>query len=202
MNFMLKGKKRTANFSTPELSQAFIKAASEKWGKDFKAEPVTSGITGIEGPQPENLKTAKTVFKGRYITMATDEYKHLQISATPEGQADARAMAGKPTDSALAELLEEATANGWSWQAPEDLGALTSAPIISDPNGNVYWHERYQVDDPIGMLANGETVQFDFGGNMNEKGPRSRPYGRDEGRGLQLLLSGAGAQGILPRDTA
>ena len=58
VRFTLKGKKRSSTFSSPEVAREFIKAAAEKWGNNFDPEPITSGINGIEGPQPESLQTA------------------------------------------------------------------------------------------------------------------------------------------------
>jgi hypothetical protein len=38
----------------------------------------------------------------------------------------------KPTDSILYDLLEDHLCNGWEMVPPEDIGAMTSAPILSD----------------------------------------------------------------------
>ena len=199
VEFTLKGKKRTAQLSSLEAAQGFLRVAAKKWGTDF--QPITSGISGIEGPKPEGLKEAGgqgllfgkeqgVVFTGRYITISKDERGNLLMSATPEGREDAAgSLAAKPTDSALAELLEEAMGNGWSWEDPEELGALTDAPIISDPDGNVYWHERYQVEDPIQMLADGESVRFDLAGNKNEEVEETVP-------GSVVSPESAGAEGL------
>jgi len=203
VEFVLKGKKREASFSSPETAEAFIKAAAEKWGPDFSAPgsvAVTSDKSYIDGEKPEGLKTADTDkleewamrpegeggalddvkehlpedmgFTGRLVTLSTDGYGRLQVSATDEGQRLAASLANEATVDALHHLLAEATENGWRWEAPEDLGALTDAPIISDPDGNVYWHQNYQVEDPVETLARGGTVQFDSGGTKErEMGP-------------------------------
>jgi hypothetical protein len=61
---------------------------------------------------------------------------------------------------ALCALLEDHLCNGWEMVPPEDIGALTAAPILSDEivrdddgrvteAGRVYWYPDYQVKDEI-----------------------------------------------------
>jgi hypothetical protein len=182
--FVLKGHKFVSSLPSAKAAGRFIKAANDKWGKEFKvggmgtdqeSELVTSGVNVLDAAVvPEHLEDTKfaagggDTFQGAYIVMQQDAYKHLQVRATPQGRREAETLAGEPTDNALASLLEDATGNGWEWKTPEELGALTSAPILASPAGNVYWHERYQVDDPIEMLAKGGMVQFNYAGNLNE----------------------------------
>jgi hypothetical protein len=74
-------------------------------------------------------------------------------------------------DAALRVLLDDHLANGWDEIKPEEIGALTSALIISDeairnPDGSllsvghVYWNERYQVDDEIDELRTAGAIVF------------------------------------------
>ena len=53
-----------------------------------------------------------------------------------------------------------AVRHGWSWVRPEDIGALTDAPILSDGIeyddqvdvvnvGAIYWYSYYEVSDPV-----------------------------------------------------
>lgn len=95
---------------------------------------------------------------------------NLYLKPTRAGITEAREIVAKRrygTDDALKFLLVEYLQDGWEWVRPERIGALTSGPIITDEDyrnvkgSRVYWHERYQVDDPIEMFANGETVRFD-----------------------------------------
>ena len=179
--FTLKGHRFVSSLPSPAATKRFVKAAQDKWGMDFStkndgdAEPVTSGVNVLDAAvKPEKLvNAAKTAadggdtFRGRYFMMAPIG-GNLQIAPTPEGKEEAAALADKPTDYALSEFLEEALANGWEWKAPEELGALTSAPIIASPSGNVYWHESYQVEDPIETLASGKTLTFNYAGNLGE----------------------------------
>jgi len=61
---------------------------------------------------------------------------------------------------ALCALLEDHLCNGWEMVPPEDIGALTAAPILSDEVsrdedgritevGRVFWYPDYQVRDEI-----------------------------------------------------
>lgn len=74
----------------------------------------------------------------------------------------------------LAELLESAgyIGNGWAVIAPEDIGALTSAPIVGYmPNYNddgkvtdaeaIYWFPRYMVESFIDTLLEKSEVLFE-----------------------------------------
>jgi hypothetical protein len=59
----------------------------------------------------------------------------------------------------LLDLLEDWLCNGWEWVKPEDIGALTSAPILRSPRGTLYWFPAYAITCEIEeMLANGEVV--------------------------------------------
>jgi hypothetical protein len=63
-------------------------------------------------------------------------------------------------------------ANGWSMLRPEDVGALTEAPILTedldtDDEGHVrhvgvvYWYSQYQVLDPVAQLLENGYVDFE-----------------------------------------
>jgi hypothetical protein len=81
---------------------------------------------------------------------------------------------GQSPDEQLMEMLEQALGNGWSYVRPEDIGALTDAPILSQDGfmgndgkwypmvkrANVYAHMNYAVEDPIEMWAEGRFVFF------------------------------------------
>lgn len=64
---------------------------------------------------------------------------------------------------AVCSLLEDHLSNGWGMVPPEDIAALTAAPVISDEivrdeagqvteAGRVYWYPDYQVRDEIEEL--------------------------------------------------
>jgi hypothetical protein len=79
------------------------------------------------------------------------------------------------SDSFLSDLLEYNTSNGWTLVKPEDVGALTSAPILSDDfdrdentdklrrMGEHYWHERYQIESAITEMVVEGYVDFQKG---------------------------------------
>lgn len=61
VKYTLKGKKYTSNFANPKQAGSFVVKAAQKWGNDFKAEPITSGISYVDGAKPENIVTAKAL---------------------------------------------------------------------------------------------------------------------------------------------
>jgi hypothetical protein len=78
-----------------------------------------------------------------------------------------------PTNDALARLLEWPLANGWEWIAPEEISALTCAPILSDDaerddDGTlvaittVYWFPNYQIISAVEELAKRGYVEFEL----------------------------------------
>lgn len=85
-----------------------------------------------------------------------------EILSWPESEADFR-------------LLEACNliGNGWDPVAPEWIGALTSAPIISDGatcdddgtwtvEGRVWWFPNYTVESPYETLCRKGRVEFTF----------------------------------------
>lgn len=74
----------------------------------------------------------------------------------------------------LFELIEHQLCNGWTWLNPEDVGALTDAPILSDGAsynddgvmivyGGVWWYPNYQVVDLAKELEKSGYLIFDKG---------------------------------------
>jgi hypothetical protein len=74
-------------------------------------------------------------------------------------------------DATMRILLDDYFRRNWHEIKPEEIGALTSALIISDEAvrdsdgmlqsvGHVYWNERYQVDDEIEELRTAGAVLF------------------------------------------
>jgi hypothetical protein len=61
----------------------------------------------------------------------------------------------------LKELLADLLSNGWHWLNPQDIGALTDAPILEAPDGRIYWHEGYQLESAADELLQGKTVTLD-----------------------------------------
>jgi len=101
----------------------------------------------------------------------------LWLEPTPEGIEEAKEwVARNETNNGFYEMLEYALTNGWNMVPPEDIDALTSAPIISQdgfisdhgtwypyPNLRkpaVYAHMSYAVEDPVQEWAEGRPVRF------------------------------------------
>ena len=73
---------------------------------------------------------------------------------------------------ALRVILSDHLKRRWTEILPEEIGALTSATILSDEAvrdqagklisvARVYWHERYQIECPIQRMAETGFVRFD-----------------------------------------
>lgn len=73
-------------------------------------------------------------------------------------------------DYSLYDAFDWLTSNGLNWINPEDIGALTSAPILSDSPCNddgtfpvdmkVFWFPEYQVESPLRTLVETGKVVF------------------------------------------
>jgi hypothetical protein len=75
---------------------------------------------------------------------------------------------------ALHALLEDHLCNGWEMVPPEDIGALTAAPIVSDEivrddegriteAGRVFWYPDYAVRDEIEDLCERSVLVLQSG---------------------------------------
>ena len=74
----------------------------------------------------------------------------------------------------FANLIEDFLCNGWSWIHPEEIGALTDAPIISEDAtynddgeltecGICYAYMNYQVHDPVDELFEEGSIILESG---------------------------------------
>ena len=74
-------------------------------------------------------------------------------------------------DAALGSVLEWYLCSGWEWVQPEEIGALTDAPLLSqevvrDEDGNllsvgtVYYDADYMLRDPIATLIERGSAIF------------------------------------------
>ena len=77
----------------------------------------------------------------------------------------------KGAEEILRELLDDHLCNGWEFVPPEDIGALTSSPILSDEVernddgeivkvGKVYWFPNYAVQSELDLLYDDGEVFF------------------------------------------
>ena len=104
------------------------------------------------------------VVNGDLVISLTSVGKEAIEAAEADGQnIDAEAF--------MHDLFEWQTCNGWEWIAPEEVGALTSAPILSDSAerddegqlltvGRVFWFPNYQVESPVRTLHERGAVTF------------------------------------------
>jgi hypothetical protein len=92
----------------------------------------------------------------------------ITLEPTPALLSDVQGVGETIPKPSIWELMEDFFTNGWEMVNPEDIGALTDGEIMADQDGNVYWHERYQIEDMVEMLMNGEKVNLQYGGNLFE----------------------------------
>jgi hypothetical protein len=110
---------------------------------------------------------------GKYTDFEKLADGNLRIALREEARQDVQEIADQEldADSELAEVIEWQLSNGWSLLRPEDIGALTDAPILSeeldaDEQGNilsvgtVYWYPQYDVTDPVTQLLHNGYVDF------------------------------------------
>src|SRR5260221_8843452 len=111
------------------------------------------------------------------ITLTKTPEGNLRIGLTDEGRAqvaDVQQMKDRHgIDFVLGFFLAHSGfESDWDWLQPEDIGALTSSPILSDDFdrddygnvtrvGRVYWNPRYQVEDDIQTLVENGTIEWE-----------------------------------------
>jgi hypothetical protein len=99
----------------------------------------------------------------------------LRLSLTSAGREiiEEERLLETPVNNALSRLLEWQLANGLEWIAPEEIGALTNAPILSDDverddYGNLlsvttlYWFPNYQILSEVRELYERGYVEFEL----------------------------------------
>jgi hypothetical protein len=121
------------------------------------------------------MPTKSPIERGFYVDLKKVPDGNLHIHLNRNGRrhfAEIREeQAAVGTSAALCALLEDHLANGWEMVPPEDLGALTAAPILSDEitrddqgrlteAGRVYWYPDYAVRDEIEELRRHLTILF------------------------------------------
>jgi hypothetical protein len=119
------------------------------------------------------MNKGKFLRKGRYLNLKQQGY-NLLLVPTAEGRREARRLLGTvSSDRALVDLLEDHLGNGWDILAPEEIGALTEAPIIAESDeifrndrnevvlaGKIYYFDKYAILDEIEEFAKGKSVMF------------------------------------------
>jgi len=121
------------------------------------------------------MSTNPPIERGFYVDLEKAQDGNLRIRLNRSGrrhfaeirqQRDAYGI-----HAALCALLEDHLCNGWEMVPPEDIAALTAAPILSDEisrddegqvteAGRVYWYPDYQVCDEIDELRSHLMLVF------------------------------------------
>lgn len=112
----------------------------------------------------------------KYTEFETLPNGNLRIRLLEEERGSAEEIAAQQiaADSKLAQVIEWQLGNGWSFVRPEDIGALTEAPILTEEIdtddqgtvlkvGTVYWYPQYDVSDPVAKLLENGYVDFQQG---------------------------------------
>lgn len=92
--------------------------------------------------------------------------KKLRLTLLPEARDDIEL--GKTH---LSDVIEHQLCNGWQWVNPEEIGALTEAPIITDDYewdehgnlthcGSVYAYMDYMLYDPVDELVKNGYIEL------------------------------------------
>ncbi len=107
---------------------------------------------------------------------ATFSKNGVLFSLDAEEKAEIADIEGMPWGD-LYEAFEELSCNGWDFVDPEDIGALTDAPILSNCMGRdddgtmtahsecgmecgIFWFPNYMVEDPLETLRDKGEVFF------------------------------------------
>jgi hypothetical protein len=114
---------------------------------------------------------------GFYTNITTDSRRNLVITLNKEAFEEWGDLLSqdKGDYNTFYELLEEHLTNGLEWINPDDLGAMTDAPILSDvverDEDNkitscdyVWWYPNYQVSSPLDELKENGRVIFTYNG--------------------------------------
>lgn len=109
--------------------------------------------------------------------MKATNYEFLRLTPSEDYLAELREMVELGSHEALSpesllwDALEHNLANGWSRVLPEQIGALTDAPIISDEVeyddhgdvvsvGKIYAYMAYQITSPLLKIVDNGYVDF------------------------------------------
>lgn len=152
---------------------------------EAKAETVSPDTVDKDIQQPTvSVEDAAKKHAAEEPTAGEDEgfnvkvtYKKGGITLSPTSNLleDVQGLGETINKPSIYDLMEDFFSNGWETVRPEDIGALTSGEIFADANGNIYWHERYQIEDMVEELMNGNSVFMQYGGNLFEETPEE-PY--------------------------
>ena len=116
----------------------------------------------------------KILYDGNYVTITEMVNGDIKLTASKAARADfgryGQVLLEVSEHYALWELLEDITENSsWNFVAPEDIGALTAAPILSNDvtidddgavvvYGDIWWQERYAVESAVEKIFRGGCI--------------------------------------------
>jgi len=121
------------------------------------------------------MRTIAPPEHGFYVDLQKDHDGNLEILPNENGRSNFDTIQevrdAQGVNEALYALLEDHLDNGWEMVPPEDIGALTAAPILSDEivrddngriveAGRVYWYPDYAVRDEIEELRDKLLLLF------------------------------------------
>jgi hypothetical protein len=121
------------------------------------------------------MPTAAPPDYGFYVDLRKTDDGNLSIALTRNGRRELATIVEERDahgiHAALVALLEDHLCNGWEMVPPEDIGALTAAPILSDDIlrdeegrvtevGRVFWYPDYAVRDEIEELRRDLVLVF------------------------------------------
>jgi hypothetical protein len=113
--------------------------------------------------------------KGRYANFEILSGGDLKITLNKDGKKEFKLLYKESKESMndydmLREIVDDFFGNGWTWLAPEQVGALTDAPILSNDafynddgimevKGDVWWYPNYAVIDLAKeLIDSGELI--------------------------------------------
>lgn len=158
----------------------------EEWGR-YEAERT------IPGPGRKKKKGKRSrnpdgevIFEGAYL-VGRRSGQGMEITPTPEGVEEAKELMSGDGSFGYEELFEDWLDSEWIWIPPEEIGAMTDAPILSrdaffeddgsyrlDPGGEVFWHANYMVEDLLEKWSKGHKVLWHGARNVDVKPSLSR----------------------------
>lgn len=133
-----------------------------------------SNASRRENPRPD---TGTLLRKGTYVDLRQTANQDLILQPTPSGTALASELMqqGFREHDGLQELINDHLEDNWDRVLPDEIGALTDAPIISQEVlrtndgaivfcGQVFYHELYEVESLLDSIASGQPVRFKASG--------------------------------------
>lgn len=127
---------------------------------------------GKKNPAKKKGKTFKPFkYVGDLVDLIGTQGGNLILRPTANGVRLAKEMFEDGISGMNQMLDSHIIIGGWEVLQPEEVGALTEGTIITREAvrndfgdlkkvGRVYWHERYQIEDPIEVWAKGKDVFF------------------------------------------